>query len=436
MGTRGDQRDRSRRYRKDCSYLVNVGDNKLISAKDVITAVEGICGVGTLYACVPKANDSFEITLDDKASGLLISDGLVIGVRACPVSEIVKSFLMVSFLHIPAYIEDEEILMKLGLLGVTILSPVKRRFYPNTTVADGTRFVKVRLPPELPSIPYTVKLDNSYYRVVHDNQKKMCNLCHSLDHVFKDCPDFSCFKCKGQGHYARNCTTPPCTRCGSTRMNCRCDEVPSLCEKCGECNPRCTCTDESEEEGDRECYTCDTCEQFICVCKTQTHNIGDGGVGDDDIEIDDDDGDGDDVDKGLNDDDDDDDDGEDDDDDDDDVDDPDHDELMNGTSVVGDEVKLTDDLSVAEEGSLPVISPIERGTQDLDNNIVNSNVSHDVCNNGEEGSQSTDIPSPPCDVDMTTEENVAKVLLRQKRKSKSAASPSGHKKGKKSKDKK
>lgn len=113
-----------------------------------------------------------------------------------------RSLSVVSFLHIPAYIEDDHLIDKLESFKVTVLSPVQRRYYPGTEIADGTRFVNVRLPPNLLSIPYSVKLDNVYYRVVHDNQKRMCGLGHSLEHLFKDCPDFIRFRCKGRGHYA------------------------------------------------------------------------------------------------------------------------------------------------------------------------------------------------------------------------------------------
>lgn len=78
---------------------------------------------------------------------------------------------------------------------------MQSRYYPGTDIADDTRFMKIRLPPTLPFILYAVKLDNAYYRVVHDNQKRMCGVVIPLNiyQVFKDCLDFVCFKSNGQG---------------------------------------------------------------------------------------------------------------------------------------------------------------------------------------------------------------------------------------------
>ncbi|XP_069109464.1 uncharacterized protein [Argopecten irradians] len=104
--------------------------------------------------------------------------------------------------------------------------------------------------------------------------------------------EFKCFKCKGQGHFARNCTTPPCTRCGIVRADCMCDMSPvnvdedmessrdshsrALCEVCGKFE--CRCDDD----------TCTGCGQFICVCVEESPAVGnDGGV--DEVDDDDDD---------------------------------------------------------------------------------------------------------------------------------------------------
>ncbi len=64
---------------------------------------------------------------------------------------------MVSFLNLPSYIEDEDIVQKLVNWGVTPILPVRRRFYPGTTVADGTRFLRVKFSQEVTSLPYNTK---------------------------------------------------------------------------------------------------------------------------------------------------------------------------------------------------------------------------------------------------------------------------------------
>ncbi len=54
------------------------------------------------------------------------------------------------FMHLPVYVTDEEIWDKLRVWGVvTTISAVKRRYYPGTTITDGTRFVRVKFPKEI-----------------------------------------------------------------------------------------------------------------------------------------------------------------------------------------------------------------------------------------------------------------------------------------------
>lgn len=39
-----------------------------------------------------------------------------------------------------------------------------------------------------------------HFRIMHDGR-----LCMNPGHVFKDCPEFKCFQCDEQGHFARDC---------------------------------------------------------------------------------------------------------------------------------------------------------------------------------------------------------------------------------------
>lgn len=115
----------------------------------------------------------------------------------CEVKRLQNRDYVVSFMHVPVYIADEEILNKLEGWGVFPISKIKRRFYLGTSIEDGTRFVRMRFPKEVASLPYSTKMETAegpqYFRVMHSNQVKTCRLCMSLDHVVKDCPDFKCF---------------------------------------------------------------------------------------------------------------------------------------------------------------------------------------------------------------------------------------------------
>lgn len=81
----------------------------------------------------------------------------------------------------PAYIDDSDILEKLHNWGVTPASEIKRRMYPGTDNADGTRYLRVKFSKEVIYLPYSTKYDteegSQYFRIMHDCQVKTCRLC-------------------------------------------------------------------------------------------------------------------------------------------------------------------------------------------------------------------------------------------------------------------
>lgn len=102
---------------------------------------------------------------------------------------------MVSFMKLPAYITDGEILNKLKLWGVTPTTQIRRRMWLGTNVADGTRFVKVKFDGVVKSLPYLAKFSTAqciqFFRVLHDRQFKSCRLCMDPGHLMKDCSFFA-----------------------------------------------------------------------------------------------------------------------------------------------------------------------------------------------------------------------------------------------------
>lgn len=110
------------------------------------------------------------------------------------------------FLHLPNYIKDDEIIQKLVDWGVSPIFPLRRRYHPGTTVAEGTRFLRVKFRQDIVTLPYNVKFDTEegpkYFRVIHGDQLKTCRICASTDHEKKDCPKYTCRDCLEQGHFA------------------------------------------------------------------------------------------------------------------------------------------------------------------------------------------------------------------------------------------
>ncbi|XP_066499337.1 uncharacterized protein [Hoplias malabaricus] len=165
------------RYSREAMVALEVADPKKVSPIDIIKAVESLLGAGSLLALCPKKLGEFELTLDSEAS----AQGTL-----C----ILRTGYMVSFLHLPAYISDEDIMANLRVWGMTILRPIQRRYFPG---------MKVRFPPSLLSLPYSVRFETlegpQYFRVLHNWQQKLCRLCMRPGHVMKQCLEFVCREC-------------------------------------------------------------------------------------------------------------------------------------------------------------------------------------------------------------------------------------------------
>jgi hypothetical protein len=262
----------TRTFVKECSVLIDVGDNHKVKAIDIINSIDSVIGEGSVFACVPKSGSAYELTLDDQESAQLLLDGVTVSGVTYDCRAVAQTVLTVSFMHLPAYLSDDEIGAKLHEFDVDVVGNIRRRYYTGTTVADGTRYMSVKLPPTLRSLPYSMKFNTArgqeYFRVIHDNQIKMCRKCNSPDHVFKDCPDYFCYQCLGQGHKVKFCTAVQCGKCRLYGERCKC----VLCEVCGALE--CTC-DEHSQEGDAN-ELCDQCgETDKCECSIMSDQSDD-----------------------------------------------------------------------------------------------------------------------------------------------------------------
>ncbi|KAK6182007.1 hypothetical protein SNE40_009779 [Patella caerulea] len=205
---------------------------------NLIDEIEEITGFDSVIACVPM-NGVYEVTLSsmDLLSRLMENE-LVIEGETLNVSYVGFRIMIVSFMNIPHYISDVEIIDKLKAWNVTPLSEIKERFYKHgeRSIADGTRYVKVKFPPEVASLPYATRFDGRSFYVKHDNQARVCFNCLKSDHEVKNCPDSKCYRCQKLGHTRRNCSEKECETCGL--FSCQC-ESNIQCKTCGYVSCQC-----------------------------------------------------------------------------------------------------------------------------------------------------------------------------------------------------
>lgn len=225
----------ARKYMKEATVKINDINIDVVGAMAVITAVEDICGVNTVLAVVPDKDRcrSYEVTMDKIDNAYKLSKGINIVGNDYECTLIKSETIVVSFLHIPAYVEDEELLAKLTDKNIEIVSPVFRRTYAHTDVADGTRYVRVKFPPGMVSLAWSMAFDTSegrkYFKVVHNHQMKVCSNCFSPDHLYKNCPEFCCRGCGEQGHKIKECNALKCRRCHKLPLKCKCrDKEPEM----------------------------------------------------------------------------------------------------------------------------------------------------------------------------------------------------------------
>lgn len=162
-----------REYKKEATLIINLDTLQKVTAMDLIKAIEERIGFGKLIGLRQRPVNEYELTLENEELCEEMSEGIMINGHLCEVRRLCVTERMVSFLRLPTYISDEEILMKLTNWGVTPILPLRRRFYPGTTVADGTRFIRVKFPKDIASLPYSTKFETEdgpqYCRVIHDS---------------------------------------------------------------------------------------------------------------------------------------------------------------------------------------------------------------------------------------------------------------------------
>lgn len=222
----GPKRRYKKNYTKEATVVVDLAEVQEGKAEDIIQALKDKLDVTKILAVRPKMMKEYEITLEKEEDIENLNEGLMIKGKLCEIKKLNNREFVVSFMHLPAYLDDAEILQKLEGWGVTPVSQIRRRLYTGTNIEDGTRFLKVQFPKEVVSLPYSTRIETEdgpqYYRVIHSRQVRTCRLCMSPDHLMKDCPDFKCFKCEETGHFARDCKVVRCPDCKCVLDKCEC----------------------------------------------------------------------------------------------------------------------------------------------------------------------------------------------------------------------
>lgn len=262
QGQQGDRRaqpDSGTKFEKELTVTLEITGEDEIPVLELLRCIRVLCG--GLIACRATGARKYEVTMSHIKGKERLLDGFKIGECNILAREVCNDELMVSFLNLPAYVTDEEILQKLEGWGVSAASNIRRRMWPGTQIADGTRFLKVKFTDTVQSLPYSARFDTAagpeYFRVIHDRQVRVCRMCLQPGHILRECPEFFCHKCGVQGHYARECSSrqerriKKCKICQNNTDNCICNysEADEVVEEEDGAGNTSEGEAESEEEG-------------------------------------------------------------------------------------------------------------------------------------------------------------------------------------------
>jgi hypothetical protein len=157
---------------------------------------------------VVRTGNTWQITLKPAVNvDDLAETGLRVRGKDVEVKLVARNVVTASFFGVPSYIINQDLTDKLRVLGVLQKAPWTRKTYDDYPgIESGIVFTRVELPPEVPSMPYAIKVKDVHITVKHNGQVKVCNRCLSPDHLARSCPTGrKCYTCGLPGHLQREC---------------------------------------------------------------------------------------------------------------------------------------------------------------------------------------------------------------------------------------
>ena len=178
------------------------------SLKDIKTSVEKELGSACVIVLQELRAQEYLVEFSNaEQAERIIADGFDFNGLHVQPSPPVGQFTNVSIMGLRAYVEDtivEEALSKYGELRSDIIRLKYKKGHDLEGLENGNRLVKMVLTSK--SIPYSIKIDGEWCRIIHSNQKPVCNFCLEEGHRRSQCPEIECFKCGKKGHLRAHCT--------------------------------------------------------------------------------------------------------------------------------------------------------------------------------------------------------------------------------------
>lgn len=109
----GPEKRYKRSYTKEATVVVDLAEVQDGKAEDIIQTLKDKMDVTSILAVRPKIMKEYEITFEKEEDIEKLDEGLMIKGKMCEIKKLNNKEFVVSFMHLPAYLDDGEIVQKL-----------------------------------------------------------------------------------------------------------------------------------------------------------------------------------------------------------------------------------------------------------------------------------------------------------------------------------